>query len=161
MHRKEGQMQLSFGMMFSIFIIIVTIAVAFYVIKEFFLTSKCTELKAFHDDVQREIDTVWRSAAAQLSYQQSLPSSVKAICFGDPKTWDARTHRAEAETFASYRTTENNFFIYPVQCGKATSVRKLSHVGIQKGFCVPTAKGEVRLTLSKASSTSGEVTLTP
>lgn len=154
-------MQLSFGMIFSILIIIVTVAVAFYVIKEFFLTSSCVEIKAFHSDLQLEIDTAWRSAAAQMQYKQALPSSVKSVCFGDPRTWDAKAHRLETEAFASSRGTEKNFFIYPVQCGRATSVRQLSHVAIQKGFCVPAAKNEVRLTLSKASSTSGEVVLTP
>jgi uncharacterized protein (UPF0333 family) len=148
-------------MIFSILIIVVTIAVAFYVIKEFFLTSNCTEIKALSDHLQQEVDTVWRSAAAQIAYKKSLPSSVKTVCFGNPRTWNANTYRVETETFASYRDTENNFFIYPVKCGKATSVRQLSHVSINKGFCVPISNSTLKLTLSKTSSTSGEVNLTP
>src|SRR3989338_188253 len=159
--KRRGQLQLSFGMIFSIIIIIVTVAVVFYVIKEFLVTSKCTELRAFHDNFQNEIDTVWRSAAAQMTYAYKLPSSVKSVCFGDPKSWNTEIHRLESETFASYQDTTQNFFIYPVQCGRAVSVREISHVSMPKGFCVPIVKGEVKLTISKSSATNAEVTLTP
>ena len=158
---KKGQLQLSFGMIFSIIIIIVTVAVAFYVIKEFMVTSKCTEIRAFHDDLQREVDSVWRSAAAQVAYKRTVPSSVASICFGEPKSWNRKTAQKEADAFDSYRGTAQNFFVYPVQCGRSVSVRQVSHVSIPQGFCVDPIKGEVRLTLSKSSSTTAEVTLAP
>ncbi len=158
---KKGQMQLSFGMIFSILIIIVTLAVAFYVIREFMETGKCAELRVLHENLQREIDTVWRSAAAQVAFQRSVPSSVKSVCFGDPASWDATEQGKERTAFASYRGTDENFFIYPLQCGRAVSVRSLPHVSLQRGFCVPVTKGEVSITIGKASSTAADVSLAP
>ncbi len=154
-------MQLSFGMIFSILIIIVTVGVAFYVISEFMETGRCTELRAFHENLQREIDTTWRSASAQLTYNRALPSSVTSVCFGSIATLDKERHGVEAAAFQSYRDTDNNFFIHPVQCGRGVSVRQLSHVGVAKAFCVPVRDGKVKLALSKAASTSSEVTLSP
>ena len=54
MNKKSlrGQIQLSFGMIFSIIIIIATIAVAFYVISTFMDTSRCIDVENFYTRVE-------------------------------------------------------------------------------------------------------------
>ena len=151
---------MSFSMMFSILIIIVTLAVAFYVIKEFVQTSECAAIQLYYDDLAREIDKAWRSSGAQLTFSHAVPSSVKSVCFGNPGEFDVR-FASEKSTLARFAGQEKNAFVVPVQCGTQTSVRTLQHVGIEKAFCVVSVKDKVSFRLQKAGSTSREVSIVP
>lgn len=160
MRNKKGQMQLSFGMMFSILIIIVTLAVAFYVIREFVQTSSCSSIELYYDDLTREIDNVWRSSGAQLSFSHALPSSVDAVCFGNPAGLEQK-NVAEKSALARFAGQEKNAFIVPVQCGIQASTRTLQHVKIEKAFCVKVVDEKVAFRLQKAGSTAREVSILP
>lgn len=157
---KRGQLQLSFSMIFSIFIIIVTLAVAFYVIREFVQTSSCSSIQLYYDALEREIDKVWRSSGAQLTFSHAVPSSVKAVCFGNPAELESR-FAAEKSALGRFAGQEKNAFIVPLQCGTQTSARTVQHAVIEKAFCVPAVKEKVSFRLQKAGSTVREVSIAP
>ena len=58
---KRGQIDISFGMIFSIILIIAVVGVAFYVINNFIELKKCTEIGLFYDDLKKYIDEAWQS----------------------------------------------------------------------------------------------------
>ena len=80
---KRGSVQLSFGMIFSIIIIIVTVSIAFYVIAYFLDLRKCTEIGLFYKDFQDKIDDIWKSEFASEEFVGRLPSGIDGVCLGN------------------------------------------------------------------------------
>jgi hypothetical protein len=143
--KKRGQFQLSFGMIFSILIIIAIIATAFYVISKFLSTSKCTEIAIFHDDFKDYIDKAWRSTIHQDTFSGTLPQGIKEICFGDL----SQNRRPEIER--AFINTEGNVFLYPPEqaCDSAFRSVKLDHVEIPEFFCKKITKNKITIKTSK------------
>ena len=80
---KRGQFQISFGMLFSIILIIAFVAVAIYVIMFFLKMKKCSEISLFVKDLQEKIDRAWSSEESDFLFTRSLPSGIKKVCFID------------------------------------------------------------------------------
>ncbi len=78
---RRGQIHLSFGMIFSIILIIIFIAFAFYAIQKFLGLQDSIKINTFYDTLQNDVNTVWNSAQAVQPKPYILPSSVKEICF--------------------------------------------------------------------------------
>lgn len=137
MKNKKGQIQLSFSTIFSIIIIIVTLSVAFYVIRTFVVRSDCVKIQLFYEDLEKEVDEVWRSSSARQEFSRDLPNSVKGICFG--KIDELKTkYPNEYKEISKYSRLQKNVFIYPPakNCDSSVSYHKLEHVEISEAFCV-------------------------
>ncbi|MBI3334414.1 hypothetical protein HYZ97_02920 [Candidatus Pacearchaeota archaeon] len=158
--RKEGQIQMSFTMIFSIIIIIATVALAFYFIQKFLETGECVSTRLFKKDLQDSIDRVWRAPAqSQQPFTQKLPSGVKQVCFGDYR--DAEAYPDIQEQYALYARDGDNFFIYPAEkaCGGSVARQEILHLSLTNHsfFCIPAEDGKITMTLSKRSSTDAFV----
>ena len=143
--RKRGQLQLSFGMIFSIIIIIAVIAVAFYVITKFMGTSKCTEIALFYDDVKSHTEKAWRSTIHKDTFTSSLPQGIEEVCFGDP----SQSRRDEIRK--EFINEDGNIFLYPARkaCDAALSSITLEHVTIPNFFCVKVENSRITIKTSK------------
>lgn len=73
-------MKMSFGMIFSIILIIAFIAFAFFGIKKFLGLQDDIKVKQFAENLQNDVDTVWRSAQTTVNESYALPSYVESIC---------------------------------------------------------------------------------
>lgn len=82
MKNKRGQMQLSFGMIFSIILIIIFIAFAVYGIGKFLNLQKNIQTKTFASDLQFDIDKLWNSQGSQ-PVEYSLPANIERVCFSE------------------------------------------------------------------------------
>ena len=76
-------MQLSFGMIFSIILIIAFVAFAFYAIKIFLNTQKTAKIGAFVENLQNDLNDMWKASIGTQKVIYELPSEVKLICFED------------------------------------------------------------------------------
>src|SRR3989344_2711893 len=83
---KRGQLNLSFGMIFSIFTIILFISVAFYAIEKFLTLQSATQAAKFASDLQNDVNNVWKSSQSSDKIEYFLPSKVKLVCFADLST---------------------------------------------------------------------------
>lgn len=88
MVQKKGQIHLSFGMIFSIIMIIVFIAFAFYAIQKFIGLQKDIQTSQFYDTLQKDINTVWNSAQSTQQESYTVPDSIGKICFIQPQQGD-------------------------------------------------------------------------
>jgi len=77
---KRGQMKLSFGMIFSIFLIIIFIAFAFFAINKFISTQRTVQYHQFIQDLQGDIDKMWKEQQSSQAVSYSIPSSIKQVC---------------------------------------------------------------------------------
>lgn len=74
-------MKLSFGMIFSIFLIIAFIVFAFFAIQKFLATQQSLQYNQFLGDFQVDIDAMWKQPMASSEVSYALPNSIKQICF--------------------------------------------------------------------------------
>ena len=150
---KKGQLELSFGMIFSIIIIIATIAVAVYFIFQFLSTSKCTNIVMTKSDLQSQIDNVWKSSQAQQIYTLSFPTNIKSICFGNLSSGGS-AYSNEYIDLRRYSLGDSNLFLSPSTeaCDGKSAQTHLNHIVNTAFFCVPLKEGKGKIMLLKESS---------
>lgn len=82
-NKKRGGINLSFGMIFSIILVVVFLAIAFYAIKKFLDFQNDLKIEQFKDNLQKDIDDLWRSSKGDYEGKYSLPAKVQSVCFRD------------------------------------------------------------------------------
>lgn len=129
---RKGQIKLSFGMIFSIILIIVFLAFAFYAIKIFLGIQDAAQTEKFINDLKSDIDRVWKSTESSEEKEYVLPSKIDAVCFRDDEY-------------------ENLFF----QSDKFFEGEQINHIDTSKitstenPFCIENVRRKVKLTLVK------------
>lgn len=78
---KRGQINLSFGMIFSIVLIIIFIAFAIYAIVHFLALQDSININNFYSTLQSDVNTVWNSQQAVQTKSYTLPTSIQEVCF--------------------------------------------------------------------------------
>ena len=132
---KKGQIKLSFGMIFSIILIIVFLAFAFYAIKTFLGIQDKAQIKKFLNDLKSDVDRVWKSTESSGEKEYILPSKIDAVCFRD-------------------NDYENLYF----QADKYFEGGKIEHIDIlemtytEDPYCIENIDGKIKLTLVKEIS---------
>jgi len=154
---KKAQMQISFGMIFSIILIIFFLAFAFYAIKIFLKSQDNAKAAKLVDDIQGDIDRIWNSGISSEKKEYIMPSYADFICFIDfSPNADVRGENSafyfEIKDRVDYINT--NFAFFPVEINGFESA-KINHVDIEKitseenPFCVKKEDGKISLTLKK------------
>lgn len=153
---------MSFGMIFSIIIIIATLVLAGYFIKQFIYTSRCVDVQLFSQELQAKVDEVWRSSQAREPYTGNMPKNIESVCIGNLLSNEARKS-AEYDLLKRYSRLGNNFFIYPPQkaCDGSAATKKINHVNMSEFFCVKLKEGKASLNLIKDSSFESFVRIEP
>ena len=78
---KRGALQISFGMLFSVILIVAFIVVAFYAINVFLNLQKCSEMGLYKSDLQSAVDRAWLSEEASEIFEAKVPSNIDFACF--------------------------------------------------------------------------------
>jgi hypothetical protein len=81
--KKRGQMKISFGMIFSIILIIAFIAFAIYAIIIFLDIKDTIDVSTFVNDLQNDVNTLWQSSEASRHMTYYLPEEIEKVCFYD------------------------------------------------------------------------------
>jgi hypothetical protein len=151
---KKAQIQLSFGMIFSIIIIIATLVVAFYVISYFLNLNKCTQIGLFYSSLQGEVNKAWQADMIQKTFAGKLPSGIAKLCFGNSSQMPLQEDREEYEYFKSHAKTGYNMLFYPAgkACDGELAFNKLEHIRTDNFFCVPVKSGNAGVVLFKEST---------
>jgi len=148
--KKRAQFQLSFGMIFSIFLIIATIGIAVYAILHFIQINDMTICVEFYENLKQKVDTAWNADMVKTNFSNRVPSKTQFVCFGNvsltaPKNKD-REILSEIKSF--YRG-KNNLFFYPAgSCGEQFSFN-VPHIKTDNFFCIENKKGKVTVEISK------------
>jgi hypothetical protein len=132
---RSGQMNLSFGMIFSIILIIVFLVFGFYAIKKIIEFQQSVQIEQFIDNFQNDIDTMWKSPQGSKSVTYSLPSKINSICFIN-----------DDAIFEKLRITSKN--VIPGE--------KINHIDVEKitekenPFCIENNEGKIQMVISKS-----------
>jgi len=131
-NRKLGAMEISFGMIFSIILIIVFLAAGFYAITKVIEWQKNIQIESFLKYLQDDIDEMWKSNQGSQVLTYSLPTNINAVCFEDNE----------------FRNLEFN-------SDKIINGKMIQHIDIAKTtieenpLCIQNVKGKIRFTIAK------------
>jgi len=129
---KKGQMKLSFGMIFSIFLIIIFIAFAFYAITKFINLQKTIQIESFVENLQSNVNDMWNSPRGSQPETYSLPNKIEAVCFTD--------------------NVFNNLMFRSSEILEENNIEHLDIATITSGedpYCISNINGKVKLIISK------------
>ena len=154
MRNKRGQTELSFGMIFSIILIIVFLGFAFYAIKTFLAFQDSAKAGKFYNDLQSDMDRIWKSSQSSEQQEYVVQSGADFVCFIDFSS------DAKGENSILYSELERtdygseNLAFYPVKFTGFES-KEMNHINIEETtaeenpLCIKTSNGKVTLTLKK------------
>jgi len=152
---KEGQMKLSFGMIFSIILIILFVSFAFFAIGKVLGLRDHALLVTFADDLGDNVDAIWKGSQGSQKISLSLSGKVQKFCFMDhtslAKGPNEDLHRLLKQVFFD---VENSAF-YPVGSGGGLDALNIMHIDLDKiianenPFCLDNEKGKINMVLKK------------
>jgi hypothetical protein len=150
MRSKKAQesIGMSFGMIFSIFLIVVFIIAAFIAIKFFLGFQETTNVAQFYNDLQSEINKARGSSSMQSDFKINLPDKITDVCF----------YNATKEKTASIEITSQilsvdsdaNIYLIPQKEAEDNFFNKLENIDLEiitneeNPYCVP-ANGVLRI----------------
>lgn len=112
---KRGSLDISFGMIFSIILIITFVGLAIYVITIFLNTKNCAETGFFKDELQTEVDRAWNSDETSKTFNFNIPADIKEVCFFNVNSSQKGEFVQEYEDFKPYRLEKLNMYFYPIR----------------------------------------------
>ena len=146
----KGQLELSFGMIFSLLIIIATVGTAGYFITKFVETGKCTTLQLAYAELQEGVDSVWGAAVGNKEISLQVPSGITSLCIGDMSSGTNATLR---ELIDVYIVEGIGVYALPPTnaCDGELAARKLTHLASTPLLCKPVVRGKITFRVSKES----------
>jgi len=146
-------MQLSFGMIFSILLIIFFVAIAFYAIKVLLNAQDNLKVSKFKLDLQNEIDKIWKSSKTSQEFggNNLLPSKVKKVCvvdFSNPAIGDEELYKKLKQSFWE----NENLFFYPTAGQDAMFIKNLDlekTTASENPLCFDVLNSKVKFILEK------------
>ncbi|VVB83339.1 Uncharacterised protein [uncultured archaeon] len=131
-NNKRGQMNLSFGMIFSIILIVIFLAFGIYAILKFLELQESIQVSTFLNDFQNDINKMWKSSQGSQSVKYTLPTKINAVCF--------QQDQFENLKFTSARIIHGKI-IDNIDIAKITKD--------ENPFCVQNINGKVSMTIVK------------
>ena len=154
---KRGSMEISFGMIFSVIIIIAIIGVAVYAITTFLQVGEAAELSLFHQSLEKSVDDIWSSASSSRLFIFSLPKTIESVCFGSLTTSSSIDYDRELKELKMYSSgfeqQTTNTFLYPAQKAGEFAFKKVDKIDLSelaRFDCFESRNGQVKIRLSKA-----------
>ena len=125
--KKRAQLKLSFGMIFSIFLIVIFLAFAIYAIIKFVNLQHTIQIDIFKNDLQEDITAIWNKGFVYGSYPKEyyLPDKINKVCFDDE----------------NYMSFESDDFLVG---------ETIEHIEIDR-LCIDNIDGKVNMNLVKES----------
>ena len=139
---------MSFGMIFSIILIIIFIAVAFYAISKFLDYQKRIQAGQFITYFQEDVDKMWKGSHGAVERTYTLPSKIEYVCFTDfskPSSGPSANLYSDFQLFSSGEVS--NMFFYPIDAVKGLESVRVNNIDIGKiteqenPYCIVNEKG--------------------
>jgi len=155
--RAQQVFGMSFGVIFSIILIVFILVVAGIAINHFLNLKKCTQIGLFIEDVQADIDKAWNSQKYIDKADYSLPSNLEYVCFANLSN---SVHGGEIENkvysdIGIYELSKGNMFFYPREKACNMPYINLKHINInaitkiKNPYCIPIKGGKITFNIEK------------
>ncbi len=129
---RSGQLNISFGMIFSIILVIAFLGVGFYAIKKFIGFQETIQVENFMRDFQQDVDKMWKSAQGSQVITYSLPTKINSVCLSN-------------DDFQNLRFTSSEIIN-----GKMIEHLDIASITAKEDpYCITNSRGKVSMTISK------------
>ena len=151
----KGQIKLSFGMIFSIILIIIFVAFAGYAIMKLFDFQNVITAGQFINNLQEDIDKIWTGGVGSQEISYSVPQKAETICFidyGSSERGDVDGRDLYEELQRGFVQNENLFF-YPSGSSDMRNGFNIRHIDLAEitrennPLCFDVNKGKIRLVI--------------
>ena len=119
-------MKLSFGMIFSIILIILFLALAIYAIIHFLGFQKQLNFTQFFEDFQSDVDKMWKSTKGSQVFEYNLGKGAEIVCFNNHEYENLEINKGEDRQF-----------------------KTIQHIELSSSFCIEPKDGKIKLILEK------------
>ncbi len=155
---------MSFGMIFSIILIVFFLVVAFIAIKAFLGWKTCADVGLFFDGLDKNVKIVLSSTYANMAFNSSLPSSIEYVCFvnlSSSTSYNANNIEKDIWTFMKNNehiiTKDSNVYIYSKKsysCG--SRFKKINRIDVSQKSpnCIKVIGGRVSMMLERDTSSN-------
>jgi len=133
--KTKGQMRISFGMIFSIILIILFITFAVYGIKKFMEVTDFTKVEKFKNDFQVDINNMWKSTQGSQEVEYLIPKKISEVCFEDD----------EFENMYFIPSDYGGDMLKNIDIGESVKGSKSN----PKKLCIETSGGKISLIIKK------------
>lgn len=157
---RGGQINLSFGMIFSIILIIIFIAFAFYAITKFLNLQKSATVGQFVENFGNDVDQMWKSSSGSQAVTYSLPSSISYVCFTDFSRPKSGVWGDFYDSLKKAHYDSENTFFYPIGSSEGVDSVEIKNIDLssitqkENPSCVQVVNGKVTFTISKDLSSA-------
>ena len=154
--KKRGQMKISFGMIFSIFLIVIFIVFAFYAIKTFLNISDSAKLGKALSKLDTDVDKIWKSSQASQEFSYIVPLKVRYFCFADFSQGSSPKGSMQNiyNDLKLFSAENKNLFFYPMDSNEIKSY-EIKNINIEKitqsenPYCIKNENSRITLTIQK------------
>lgn len=150
--KKKAQMQLSFGMIFTILLIISFVAFVIYIIIHFIGFSEKVKVEQFEKELQEHVDGIWRGVQGSKQIKLGLPSKVERVCFIDTSSEAKGREEERYNNIKAFIENENLIYL-PENSAEGKYGTKIKNINLntttfnENPFCVSVKNGKISLTL--------------
>ena len=147
---------MSFGVIFSIILIVFILVVGFIVIRSIIKNMDCAKIGLFKDDFKAEINSAWNSAGNEYTFTRNIPTSLEYVCFADLSQKQKGEFKQAWEEISFYGGDYNLFF-YPAEKSCDMASNKIAHLNMEKitenknPYCIPVKNGKVEIGIEMKS----------
>ena len=127
----KGQMKLSFGMIFSIILIIVFVAFAFYAISKLLGFQEQITVVQFRDELQKDIDATWKANENSEVVEYGVPRKVEKVCFIDYGSGKKGLNLELYDKLKQVFYETENVFFYPIGSTEGQNSFVVNHIDLE------------------------------
>jgi hypothetical protein len=157
MKKRVAQLNLSFGMIFSIILIVIFLVFAFWAITKFLGLGETAQVASFKTNLQNDVDRLWKGSQGSWSPESgySLPKKIEYVCFLDfSKSAVGKNKELYPELGQANSGGEENLIFYPIGSAELISL-KIEEINLEKitendnPYCIKNQNGKVMMTIEK------------
>lgn len=128
---KKAQLKMSFGMIFSIILIVIFIAFAIFGVKKFLGIQDSISSKQFIENLQNDVDRMWESSQGSQEIDYVVSKKIEGFCITD-------------DSYANYYFLPESFGE-----GNLKNVDIDKSLGSKEKLCFPNENGRITINLEK------------
>lgn len=153
--KRKAQMKMSFGMIFSIILIIAFLGFTFYAIKFILDLQKTAQLGQAIDEIESDVDGVWKSSQSSKKEEYNIPGKIEYLCFVDADSEAKGDYRDFEDEFSMFYGEGKNMFFYPMKEAGDISAMEIKHLDIEEmtsednPYCIEKENGKIEIVLKK------------
>jgi hypothetical protein len=129
---NRGQANISFGMIFSIILIIIFLVFGFYAIKKLVELQQTIQIETFLEDFQNDVDKMWKSVQGSQEVEYTLPTKATAVCF-------------QNDEFQNLKFVSEN----PISGKQINNLDILNTIKDKSSLCIENTKGKIKMRITK------------